>query len=88
MSFASDSSAPASFIELDVRPILAAGGSPLSPIMDAVDRLAPGQGLRLIVPFDPVPLYGRLAARGLVAEKRMRADHWDILFRPGTPGGQ
>ncbi len=88
MSFASDSSSLPPFVELDVRPVLAAGGSPLAPIMDAVDGLAPGQGLRLIVPFDPVPLYGRLAARGLVAEKRMRGDHWDILFRPGTPGGQ
>ena len=33
-----------SFIELDVRPILRAGGEPFQEIMEAVSKLGPGQG--------------------------------------------
>ena len=38
------------YIDVDVRPILRAGGEPFSVIMAALDRLEPGQGLRLTPP--------------------------------------
>ena len=39
------------YVELDVRPILAAGGEPFDRIMEMVASLAPGEGLRLLAPF-------------------------------------
>ena len=36
------------FKELDVRPILRNGGEPFQAIMEAVQSLKPGEGLRLI----------------------------------------
>jgi len=70
-------------LELDVRPLFAAGKPPLVPILNAVNRLQPGQSFRLIAPIQPVPLYDVLAARGLSAEPRERDDGaWEILFRP------
>ncbi len=69
-------------LEVDVRPLFEADRSPLPVILAAVDRLAPGQALRLLAPFEPRPLYARLAARGYMAEPIMHADHWEILFRP------
>jgi hypothetical protein len=35
------------YIDVDVRPILRAGGEPFSVIMAALERLDPGQGTRL-----------------------------------------
>ena len=69
-------------LELDVRPLFAADRSPLPAIMSALERLEPGQALRLRVPFEPRPLYARLAARGYEAEPPAKADHWEILFKP------
>lgn len=69
--------------ELDVRPLFAAGRPPLVPILNAVNRLAPGQGLRLIAPIQPAPLYQLLGQRGFTYEARERDDGaWEILFRP------
>ena len=39
--------------ELDVRPILRAGGEPFSAIMEAVNGLAAGQSFRLLATFEP-----------------------------------
>ncbi len=69
-------------LELDVRPLLAAERSPLPAILAAVDRLAPGQPLRLLAPFEPRPLYPRLAARGYTVQAEAQTDHWVILFTP------
>jgi len=45
-------------MSLDVRPILDAGREPLGEIMDRLGNLnAPGDQLRLVAPFEPVPLY-------------------------------
>ncbi len=69
--------------ELDVRPLFAAGRPPLVPILDAVNRLRPGQALLLIAPIQPIPLYDLLGQRGFKPEPREREDGtWDILFRP------
>lgn len=72
-------------MELDVRPLLAAGRPPLTAILNAVNRLAPGQPLRLLAPFEPAPLFALLAERGYTAESQQLADGtWSILFRPGA----
>jgi uncharacterized protein (DUF2249 family) len=72
--------------ELDVRPIIAAGRSPLVPILNAVNRLLPGQALRLIAPFQPVPLYQMLNERGFTPEATEHDDgSWEILFHPSNP---
>ena len=71
-------------LELDVRPLFAAGKPPLSSILTAVNQLQPGQALRLIAPMQPVPLYALLGQRGFTAEPHERDDGaWEILFRPG-----
>lgn len=73
-------------LELDVRPLLAAGRPPMAAILNAVHRLAPSQALRLIAPMEPLPLYDLLAQRGFTAEPAQRADEaWEILFRPAKP---
>ncbi len=73
----------AAFVDLDVRPILRAGGEPFSEIMQAIARLAPGQGLRLFASFKPVPLFNVLGSRGFSHEaKELEGGDWEILFRP------
>lgn len=73
----------AQFVDLDVRPTLRAGGEPFGEIMQAVDGLQPGEGLRLYATFKPVPLFSVLGAKGFVHEERELADgDWEVLFRP------
>ena len=48
------------YVELDVRPILAAGGEPFGRIMETVASLGPGEGIRLLAPFRPAPLFAAL----------------------------
>lgn len=70
-------------LELDVRPLFASGRPPLPAILNAVNRLQPGQVLCLIAPFQPMPLYELLGERGYTPEPRERDDGaWEILFRP------
>ncbi len=72
--------------ELDVRPLFAAGRPPLVPIMNVVNRLAPGQALRLLAPIEPGPLIALLSQRGFTHEAHRREDGtWEILFAP-APG--
>jgi len=74
-------------LELDVRPLLATGHPPLPAILNAVNRLEPRQPLRLIAPFQPVPLYKVLQERGYTPEETQRADGaWEIVFRPTETG--
>jgi uncharacterized protein (DUF2249 family) len=69
--------------ELDVRPALAAGEEPFQAIMDAVGTLAPGQSLRLIAPFRPVPLFSVMANRGFAASDRAIGNgDWEVTFSP------
>ncbi len=70
---------------LDVRPIFAQGGSPCSLIDEAVASLAPGQCFVLLAPFEPAPLFGKLAAQGFSHRSRPVADgSWRIEFQPGA----
>lgn len=70
-------------LELDVRPILRAGGEPFGQIMQAVASLVPGQGLRLLATFKPVPLFSVLGAKGFSHEVReLVGGDWEVVFRP------
>jgi len=69
---------------LDVRPILADGGEPFGEIMATVAGLGPGQALRLIAPFKPVPLFVALQKKGFShTERPLDGGDWEVLFRPG-----
>jgi len=69
--------------DLDVRPILRDGGEPFSAIMNAVAELAPGQGLRLLATFKPVPLFQVLGARGYEPTAReIGGGDWEVIFTP------
>jgi uncharacterized protein (DUF2249 family) len=76
-----------SHYDLDVRPILREGGEPFSAIMEAVAKLAPGQGLRLLATFKPLPLFQVLGARGFESSAREIGNgDWEVLFTPaGSP---
>lgn len=70
-------------VTLDVRPDLHAGAEPLPRIMETVANLRPGQSLRLLATFEPIPLYAVLARKGYAhsAVHHGEAD-WEILFSP------
>ena len=69
------------FVDLDVRPILAEGGEPFGRIMQTVAGLGPGEGLRLLAPFRPVPLFQALGAKGFSHEDReIGGGDWEVLF--------
>ena len=73
--------------DLDVRPILREGGEPFSVIMTAVAALAPGQPLRLLATFKPLPLFQVLGARGFdAAAREIGGGDWEVEFSPsGAP---
>lgn len=71
------------YIDLDVRPILLAGGEPFAAIMETIGRLAPDEGLRLFATFKPTPLFAVLRARGYGNEAiEMGGGDWQVLFYP------
>jgi uncharacterized protein (DUF2249 family) len=71
------------YIDVDVRPILRAGGEPFSVIMSALERLEPGQGLRLYATFKPFPLFAVMADRGFAhSAQALDAGEWEVLFTP------
>lgn len=71
------------FVEVDVRPILKAGGEPFEKIMQAVDALRPGEGLRLFATFKPTPLFRVLSSRGFDHQaKEVEGGDWEVLFSP------
>jgi len=71
--------------ELDVRPILRDGGEPFTVIMNAVKSLGPGQALRLLATFEPVPLYGVLGKKGFDhAAREIGGGDWEVVFTPAA----
>lgn len=76
----------AEYIDVDVRPILRAGGEPFSAIMAAIDRLGPGQGIRLYATFKPIPLFGVMADKGFAhSATALDGGEWEVLFTPALP---
>lgn len=68
---------------LDVRPILRSGGEPFQAIMQAVQDLRPGQGLRLLATFRPQPLFRVMEGRGFDhAARKIEGGDWEVLFTP------
>jgi uncharacterized protein (DUF2249 family) len=71
--------------ELDVRPILEAGGEPFEKIMKFVSDLAPGEGFRLWATFKPEPLLAVLAQKGYQGETQEMPDgSWAVDFTAAT----
>lgn len=62
-------------IDLDVRPIIAAGDDPLAIIMKAVKALAAGQALKVINTFEPAPLIRLLEQQGFTAAVTVISDN-------------
>jgi uncharacterized protein (DUF2249 family) len=84
----------AKVITLDVRDDIQAGREPFSRIMETVASLEPRDALRLLAPFEPVPLFGVLARQGFSHASKPLADgNWEVLFQRGAvaaepaPGG-
>jgi TusA-related sulfurtransferase len=75
------------FVELDVRPVLRAGGEPFEKIMETINTLQPGQGLKLFATFKPTPLLHVLGAKGYTHEAHeLDGGEWEVLFSPpATP---
>ena len=77
------------FVDVDVRPTLRNGGEPFGEIMAAVGALAPGEGLRLLATFKPVPLLHVLGSKGFSYEMReIGGGDWEVLFSPADGGSQ
>ncbi len=73
------------FVDVDVRPVLRAGGEPFGMIISAINGLQPGEGLRLLATFKPVPLFGVLGSKGFTYEaKELDGGDWEVLFSPGA----
>ena len=71
------------FKTLDVRPILADGGEPFQAIMAALESLAPGQGLTLLAPFKPVPLFNVLERKGFLHQvSALEGGDFEVRFTP------
>lgn len=71
--------------DLDVRAILRAGQEPFGAIMAATDALAPGERLRLIAPFRPVPLFQVMINRGYsAADRALPGGDWEVIFTPNA----
>ena len=67
---------------LDVREDLRQGKEPFQRIMSAAAGLAPGEELEIIAPFEPLPLYSVLGARGFSHQTERTPDgDWRVLFR-------
>ncbi len=77
------------YVDLDVRPILRAGGEPFQEIMQAVAALSPGQGLRLVATFKPIPLFQVLGAKGFRHEAReIAGGDWEVFFSPAAAAAE
>jgi len=68
-------------VEVDVHRILAEGGKPFDPIMQAVGTVADEGALRLRAPFMPSPLIRVLAREGWAHwVERGRGEDWVVWF--------
>jgi len=69
--------------EIDVRPILEAGGEPFDEIMKFVSNLLPGEGFRLWATFKPEPLLAVLSHKGFRGDAQEISDgNWAVEFTP------
>lgn len=74
-------------ITLDVRADLRAGREPFSKIMEAVAALRVEQSLRIVAPFEPLPLIELLGRQGFQHSARANAaGDWEVLFTRRSGG--
>lgn len=72
--------------EIDVRPVIASGGCPLTFVLETVGRLSPFASLRLIAPFEPLPMCVKLAELGFEYTMRKRDDGaFEVVFTRRRP---
>lgn len=70
--------------DLDVRPMLEAGGEPYQVIMHCVAQIAVGDVLRIHALFEPRPLLRQFERMGLqVDAQALDAEHWVVSVRRG-----
>lgn len=76
-------------ITLDVREDLRAGREPFGKIMSLVAGMCLHQQLKLVAPFEPVPLFHVLAKQGFThATRALESGDWEVLFtRKSQPDG-
>jgi uncharacterized protein (DUF2249 family) len=68
-------------VTLDVREDLRNGREPFTKIMSTVVALRPGEQFRLIVPFEPTPLFEVMERRGFRhAAQSVESGDWEVLF--------
>lgn len=68
-------------VTLDVRQEIAQGREPFGRIMSVVGQLRNEQTLKLIAPFQPVPLFHVLEAQGFSHQVRETSSgDWEVLF--------
>ncbi|HLT47957.1 MAG TPA: DUF2249 domain-containing protein [Rubricoccaceae bacterium] len=73
--------AEAPCVDLDVRPVLAAGGEPFALIMETAAAVPPRHVLRLRATFKPVPLFAVMRAKGWGSWVAAGAgDDWTVCF--------
>jgi uncharacterized protein (DUF2249 family) len=75
-------------VTLDVRDDIRSGRSPLSAILNVVASLRPNETLRLLAPFEPVPMYEILGRQGFHHTARsISVSDWEVLFtrQSGAP---
>lgn len=71
-------------VDVDVREDLRAGVEPFARIMSAARALSPDMVLRVRAIFEPVPLYGVFAKKGLEHfTEQLAADDWRVWFFRG-----
>jgi uncharacterized protein (DUF2249 family) len=69
--------------ELDLRPVLYNGGNPFGTVISALAQLEPGQSLRVLAPFEPVPLFDVFRSRGYTTSAHeIDNGDWEALFTP------
>ena len=68
-------------LTLDVRDDFRSGLHPCDKIQNALSRVGQGETLRLLVPFEPVPLFEVAHSKGLGHESRQTPEgDWEVLF--------
>jgi uncharacterized protein (DUF2249 family) len=68
-------------VTLDAREEIAHGRQPCGKIFQIIASLKPRQGLRLLAPFEPVPLFERLSDCGFGYHARELANgDWEVRF--------
>ena len=69
------------FVTLDVREAFRAGQHPCDKIKGALNRVSEGESLRLLVPFEPVPLFQMADQIGLTHRATPKpSGDWEVLF--------